>query len=178
MNVAIKVIYAKLEAIAGEDLKLPEVRESVEDILEKFDENNDGFLDKREFQGFARTYFSRVEWPMWKTAAKGAAKGVGVHVFVQYVVAPIVALCSPLIIAFAQNEMKKITGEHLDNVKNEVAKKFHSINVFGKDEDGDGINDDVERIERKQKWQRRMKKARDAAAPAAVASAAACAGLM
>ena len=178
LNVAIKAIYAKLEAIAGEDLKLPEVRESVEDILEKFDENNDGFLDKREFQGFARTYFSRVEWPMWKTAAKGAAKGVGFHVFVQCVVAPIVALCSPLIIAFAQNEMKKITGEHLDNVKNEVAKKFHSINVFGKDEDGDGINDDVERIERKQKWQRRMKKARDAAAPAAVVSAAACAGLM
>ena len=178
LNVAIKATRAKLEAIAGEDLKLPEVRESVEDILEKFDENNDGFLDKREFQGFARTYFSRVEWPMWKTAAKGAAKGVGIHVFMQCVVAPIVALCSPLIIAFAHNEMKKITGEHLDTMKNEVAKKFHSINVFGKDEDGDGINDDVERIERKQKWQRRMKKARDAAAPAAVASAAACAGLM
>ena len=98
LNVAIKATRAKLEAIAGEDLKLPEVRESVEDILEKFDENNDGFLDKREFQAFARTYFSRVEWPMWKTAAKGAAKGVGIHVFMQCVVAPIVALCSPLII--------------------------------------------------------------------------------
>ena len=46
LNVAIKATRAKLEAIAGEDLKLPEVRESVEGILEKFDENNDGFLDR------------------------------------------------------------------------------------------------------------------------------------
>lgn len=74
--------------------------------------------------------------------------------------------------------MKKITGEQLENVKDEFSKRFHSLNVFGKDADGDGINDDVERIERKQKWQRRMKKSREVVATTAVASAAACAGLL
>jgi hypothetical protein len=50
--------------------------------------------------------------------------------------------------------------------------------VFGKDADGDGINDDVERIERKQKWLKRMKKSREVVATTAIASAAACAGLL
>ena len=110
LKVAIKAIYAKLEDMAGKDMKLPKIKEPIDDILRSYDENNDGYLDKREFQGFARTYFSRMEWPLWKTAAKGAAKGVGFHVGIQFIVAPIVALCSPLIFAFAQREMKKITG--------------------------------------------------------------------
>ena len=58
LNVAIKATRAKLEAIAGEDLKLPEVRESVEDILEKFDENNGQFLDKR-FKAFPHLLLAR-----------------------------------------------------------------------------------------------------------------------
>ena len=58
LNVAIKAIYAKLEAIAGEDLKLPKVRESVEDILEKFDENNDRFLSKAEMAVFIKKVFN------------------------------------------------------------------------------------------------------------------------
>lgn len=178
LKVAIKAIYKKLEDMAGKDMKLPKIKEPIDDILRSYDENNDGYLDKREFQGFARTYFSRMEWPLWKTAAKGAAKGVGFHMGVQFIVAPIVALCSPLIFAFAQREMKKITGEQLENVKDEFSKRFHALNVFGKDADGDGINDDVERIERKQKWQRRMKKSREVVATTAVASAAACAGLL
>ena len=119
-----------------------------------------------------------MEWPLWKTAAKGAVKGVGFHVGIQFVLMPIVALCSPLIFAFVQREMKKITGEQLENVKDEFSKRFHALNVFGKDADGDGINDDVERIERKQKWQKRMKKSREVVATTAVASAAACAGLL
>ena len=69
----------KLEDMAGKDMKLPKIKEPIDDILRSYDENNDGYLDKREFQGFARTYFSRMEWPLWKTAAKGAAKGVGFH---------------------------------------------------------------------------------------------------
>ena len=178
LKVAIKAIYKKLEDMAGKDMKLPKIKEPIDDILRSYDENNDGYLDKREFQGFARTYFSRMEWPLWKTAAKGAAKGVGFHMGVQFIVAPIVALCSPLIFAFVQREMKKITGEQLENVKDEFSKRFHALNVFGKDADGDGINDDVERIERKQKWQKRMKKSREVVATTAVASAAACAGLL
>lgn len=178
LKVAIKAIYKKLEDMAGKDMKLPKIKEPIDDILRSYDENNDGYLDKREFQGFARTYFSRMEWPLWKTAAKGAVKGVGFHVGVQFVLMPIVALCSPLIFAFAQREMKKITGEQIENVKDEFSKRFHALNVFGKDADGDGINDDVERIERKQKWQKRMKKSREVVATTAVASAAACAGLL
>ena len=178
LKVAIKAIYKKLEDMAGKDMKLPKIKEPIDDILRSYDENNDGYLDKREFQGFARTYFSRMEWPLWKTAAKGAAKGVGFHLGVQFIVAPIVALCSPLIFAFVQREMKKITGEQIENVKDEFSKRFHALNVFGKDADGDGINDDVERIERKQKWQKRMKKSREVVATTAVASAAACAGLL
>jgi hypothetical protein len=178
LKVAIKAIYAKLEDMAGKDMKLPKIKEPIDDILRSYDENNDGYLDKREFQGFARTYFSRMEWPLWKTAAKGAAKGVGFHMGVQFIVAPIVALCSPLIFAFVQREMKKITGEQIENVKDEFSKRFHALNVFGKDADGDGINDDVERIERKQKWQKRMKKSREVVATTAVTSAAACAGLL
>ena len=178
LKVAIGAIYKKLEDMAGSDMKLPKIKEPIDDILRSYDANNDGYLDKNEFQGFARTYFSRMEWPLWKTAAKGAVKGVGFHVGIQFVLMPIVALCSPLIFAFVQREMKKITGEQIENVKDEFSKRFHSLNVFGKDADGDGINDDVERIERKQKWQRRMKKSREVVATTAVASAAACAGLL
>ena len=60
LKVAIKAIYAKLEDMAGKDMKLPKIKEPIDDILRSYDENNDGYLDKREFQGLARTYFR--EW--------------------------------------------------------------------------------------------------------------------
>jgi hypothetical protein len=86
LTLAIDALYRRLETMMGGDRKLPRVKDKAETILSKYDDNNDGKLDAREWEGFARTYFSRMEWPIWKTAARGAAKGVGVFVVNQTVV--------------------------------------------------------------------------------------------
>ena len=35
-------------------------------MLRRYDADSDGHLDRDEFHGFARTYFSRMEWPFGK----------------------------------------------------------------------------------------------------------------
>ena len=88
LAVAMEILYKRLDEMSGSQGKLPIIKESVSSILAKYDQDNNGVLDRREFRGFARTYFSRMEWPLWKTAARGAGKGVIAWVVTQTVVKP------------------------------------------------------------------------------------------
>lgn len=64
-------------------------------ILDGFDENHDGKLDKCEFQRFARIYFSRLKWPVWKVAVKGTAVGMGTWFLYRNVARPFI--CSTVL---------------------------------------------------------------------------------
>lgn len=176
LTLAIDALYRRLETMLGGDRKLPRVKDKAETILSKYDDNNDGKLDAREWQGFARTYFSRMEWPIWKTAARGAAKGVGVFVVNQTVVAPLLGAvagaCVPLVLGFVKAQMKNLPKAQMEAMKAKVFGKF------GRDEDGDGVPDEVAELERRKRRSARIKKAKTVGLYGAGFAAGAVAGVV
>jgi len=176
LTLAIDALYRRLETMMGGDRKLPRVKDKAETILSKYDDNNDGKLDAREWEGFARTYFSRMEWPIWKTAARGAAKGVGVFVVNQTVVAPLLGAvagaCVPIVLGFVKAQMKNLPKEQMEAMKAKVFGKF------GRDEDGDGVPDEVEELERRKRRSARIKRAKTVGLYGAGFAAGAVAGVV
>lgn len=176
LTVAIDALYRRLETMLGGDRKLPRVKDKAETILSKYDDNNDGKLDAHEWEGFARTYFSRMEWPIWKTAARGAAKGVGVFVVNQTVVAPLLGAvagaCVPLVLGFVKAQMKNLPKAQMEAMKAKVFGKF------GRDEDGDGVPDEVAELERRKRRSARIKKAKTVGLYGAGFAAGAVAGVV
>ena len=176
LTLAIDALYRRLENMMGGDRKLPRVKDKAETILSKYDDNNDGKLDAHEWEGFARTYFSRMEWPIWKTAARGAAKGVGVFVVNQTVVAPLLGAvagaCVPLVLGFVKAQMKNLPKAQMEAMKAKVFGKF------GRDEDGDGVPDEVAELERRKRRSARIKKAKTVGLYGAGFAAGAVAGVV
>lgn len=176
LTLAIDALYRRLETMMGGDRKLPRVKDKAETILSKYDDNNDGKLDAHEWEGFARTYFSRMEWPIWKTAARGAAKGVGVFVVNQTVVAPLLGAvagaCVPLVLGFVKAQMKNLPKAQMEAMKAKVFGKF------GRDEDGDGVPDEVAELERRKRRSARIKKAKTVGLYGAGFAAGAVAGVV
>lgn len=176
LTLAIDALYRRLETMLGGDRKLPRVKDKPETILSKYDDNNDGKLDAHEWEGFARTYFSRMEWPIWKTAARGAAKGVGVFVVNQTVVAPLLGAvagaCVPLVLGFVKAQMKNLPKAQMEAMKAKVFGKF------GRDEDGDGVPDEVAELERRKRRSARIKKAKTVGLYGAGFAAGAVAGVV
>lgn len=178
LAVAIDSLYKKLEGMMGGEKKLPRVKEKMGSILQKYDDNNDGKLDKREWEGFARTYFSRMEWPVWKTAARGAATGAGAFFVVQMLVLPVIGVVIsavlPVVISVVKARIGDLPKQHMDAMKAKLKGKFK----IGKDVDGDGMLDEVAVNLKKQRRARRMRKVKTMGTYSAGFAAGAVAGLV
>ena len=178
LAVAIDSLYSRLEKMMGGGKKLPRIKEKTNAILAKYDDNSDGKLDAREWEGFARTYFSRMEWPVWKTAARGAVKGVGAFVVVQTAVQPLagaaIGVALPVVMKIVKEQMSKLPKAHMDAMK---AKVFGKLKI-GKDADGDGMPDEVEVILRKKRMEKRIKKVKTIGTYSAGFAAGAVAGIV
>lgn len=178
LAVAIDSLYSRLEKMMGGGKKLPRIKEKTNAILAKYDDNTDGKLDAREWEGFARTYLSRMEWPVWKTAARGAVKGVGAFVVVQTAVQPLagaaIGVALPVVMKIVKEQMSKLPKAHMDAMK---AKVFGKLKI-GKDADGDGMPDEVEVILRKKRMEKRIKKVKTIGTYSAGFAAGAVAGIV
>ena len=178
LAVAIDSLYSRLEKMMGGGKKLPRIKEKTNAILAKYDDNTDGKLDAREWEGFARTYFSRMEWPVWKTAARGAVKGVGAFVVVQTAVQPLagaaIGVALPVVMKIVKEQMSKLPKAHMDAMK---AKVFGKLKI-GKDAHGDGMPDEVEVILRKKRMEKRIKKVKTIGTYSAGFAAGAVAGIV
>ena len=178
LAVAIDSLYSRLEKMMGGGKKPPRIKEKTNAILAKYDDNTDGKLDAREWEGFARTYFSRMEWPVWKTAARGAVKGVGAFVVVQTAVQPLagaaIGVALPVVMKIVKEQMSKLPKAHMDAMK---AKVFGKLKI-GKDADGDGMPDEVEVILRKKRMEKRIKKVKTIGTYSAGFAAGAVAGIV
>ena len=182
LAVAMEILYKRLDEMSGSQGKLPIIKESVSSILAKYDQDNNGVLDRREFRGFARTYFSRMEWPLWKTAARGAGKGVVAWVVTQTVVKPLVGkvlgIVVPLVVGFVKGQLKHLPAGKLKAYKDAWTKQMVKLNKFAKDDDGDGIPDELQRLVRKEIWAKRRQHGKTIVTFSAIFAAGSVAGLV
>ena len=92
LGAAMTMLWERLDQKTGGGKKLPRIKESEETVLRRYDADSDGHLDRDEFHGFARTYFSRMEWPSWKVAFHGATKGFGFYVAQKMLLQPAIGI--------------------------------------------------------------------------------------
>lgn len=124
LQFATKLLWEKLDELMGAEGKLPRIRESEEDVLKTYDENNDGHISRQEFHGFVRTYFSRLQWPMWRVAAKGAAKGAALHVVNSVFLSPLFDKMKEFVIPRIVSAVKKKVSEKWKRKFVQARRKF------------------------------------------------------
>ena len=107
LHFAMNLLWEKLDDVVGGTGKLPRIKENEEEVLRTYDDNNDGHLSRHEFHGFARTYFSRMEWPLWRTAAKGAAKGLMFFFINRIFLSPAVSKVNSVVMPRVINTVKR-----------------------------------------------------------------------
>ena len=112
LGAAMTMLWERLDQKTGGGKKLPRIKESEETVLRRYDADSDGHLDRDEFHGFARTYFSRMEWPSWKVVCHGATKGFGFYVAQKILLQPAIGMVKkavgPIIKAKIQNALKSL----------------------------------------------------------------------
>ena len=118
LGAAMSMLWERLDQKTGGGNKLPRIKESEETVLRRYDADSDGHLDRDEFHGFARTYFSRMEWPSWKVGTlhcsqyHGATKGFGFYVAQKILLQPAIGMVKkavgPIIKAKIQNALKSL----------------------------------------------------------------------
>ena len=112
LGAAMSMLWERLDQKTGGGNKLPRIKESEETVLRRYDADSDGHLDRDEFHGFARTYFSRMEWPSWKVVCHGATKGFGFYVAQKILLQPAIGMVKkavgPIIKAKIQNALKSL----------------------------------------------------------------------
>jgi hypothetical protein len=179
LALAVQELYNKLDEMMGGTGKLPIIKEDVKTILAKYDADNSGCLDRAEFQGFARTYFARLEWPLWKTAARGAGKGVlaycGVRVIVKPIVMSIVGAVLRKVMPIIVAQIKNLPAGKLKNTLASAKSKL-KLGRYAVDDDGDGIPDVIQDKMTKEMWDKRKRTVKTIAIFAATFSGASVAG--
>jgi hypothetical protein len=117
LGAAMKMLWERLDQKTGGGRKLPRIKESEETVLRRYDADSDGHLDRDEFHGFAKTYFSRMEWPAWKVAAKGATKGLAFYlaqrVLLQPTIGVVKAMVGPIVKAKIQRALESGAADAL-----------------------------------------------------------------
>lgn len=112
LGAAMSMLWERLDQKTGGGNKLPRIKESEETVLRRYDADSDGHLDRDEFHGFARTYFSRMEWPSWKVVCHGATKGFGFYVAQKILLQPAMGMVKkavgPIVKAKIQNALKSL----------------------------------------------------------------------
>ena len=134
-----KLLWEKLDMITGGQGRLPKIKESEEEVLRTYDDNNDGHLSRQEFHGFARTYFSRMEWPLWRAAMKGAVKGAAFFIVNRIFFIPVFDKVKDVVVPRIMYTVKRKVGEKWKKkyyeAKRKLKLKFRKANPFFHDFD-------------------------------------------
>jgi hypothetical protein len=177
MQFAMDLLHERLNEKAGG--KLPKIEEDARCLLTRFDEDHNGRLDREEFGRFARVYFSRLEWPLWRVAAKGFGVGCVAFAVAELALAPIgraiAGVVIPRLIAKVRKEFGAAMSEKMKVKLEKLRARFGDGNPLTQSEREAA---DVRRIERREALERRAKKVRKVAGFGAMGAAATVAGLV
>ena len=170
-------LHARLDAITEKNL--PPIKANAASLLAKFDADNNGMLDKEEFRRFSRVYFSRLEFPLWRVAAKGFAIGCAAFVVNELVAQPVFQKAAKV---FLPQLLSKIQKELRANVSEQLLGRLDILKA--KMGDGNLLRDspeeeaEIRRIERKLRRRRRVKFTRKASEVGVIGVAAAFVGVI
>lgn len=177
LQFAMNILHEKLNAMAKG--KLPKPEDDAKELLVKFDEDKSGKLDLQEFRRFAQTYFSRLKWPVWKSALRGAAVGAAGFFTIQFAVAPLaekfVNVVMPIMIKKVTSEMKKQMGFELKDKFGMLKAKFGDGNPLS---DSEQEKAEMAKIERRKRMRKRMKYLKDVGSFCVMGGTAAAAGFI
>ena len=171
------LLHERLDEKAGG--KLPDIEEDAEKLLRRFDEDNNGRLDKEEFRRFSRVYFSRLEWPLWRVTVKGFGVGCAALAVAELAIAPVAKVVAGVVIPKMIAKMKKELGAAMsDSLKLKVEKmkaRFGdgNLNISVSEKEAR----DIRRLERRARMKKRAKYAQKVVAMGAMGAAAAATGL-
>lgn len=144
-------------------------------------EDNNGKLDIEEFRRFSRVYFSRLEWPLWRVAAKGFALGCVALLAGEYVLSPVVRrVAGVLIPKLVAKLRKKLSRAVSDTVKARMNINMLKVRFRGRSQATPSEQEEREfrRVERRLRLKKRVKCAKKFAGMGAVGAAAAATGLV
>jgi|AntAceMinimDraft_12_1070368.scaffolds.fasta_scaffold10073_1 hypothetical protein len=105
------LLWEKLDGVLGGEGKLPKIQASEAEVLKTYDEDSDGHLSRSEFHGFAQTYFSRMQWPMWRTAVRGAVKGVALFVVNHVLITPMCRKVAAVVVPRVVDVVRRKVGQ-------------------------------------------------------------------
>ena len=180
-QVALDVLHEKLNELAHGHL--PEPAGNVPSLMKKFDQDKSGTISKEEFRRFAQVYFGRLKWPLWKTAVKGVAIGVGAFFACQFVVNPILGrLFGVAMRRFVRTGARlasKVVTETLhgnfSSMVDDIKLSFSDGNPFFVSE---AEEEDWVRKERRERFRARLNYAKNLAAAGAAGGSCAVVGLV
>jgi len=139
LEAAIASLTELLDEKVGGRLPPPADSKACAKLLAEFDEDGSGTLDAHEFQRFARIYFARLEWPLWKEAMRGVGMGVVAAWVVSYplpvVMAPVIEFLKPIIIDKMKEAINKALKESFLMQKQKMSIMFKDGNPFNQDEE-------------------------------------------
>ena len=177
LQLAIDLLHERLNAHANGCL--PKPKESAASLMKEFDDDKSGSLDEGEFLRFAMRYFSRLEWPMWRVMARGAAIGLGAYVAHEIWINPLfqrfINVMIPKMIAKIKKDIERDLGGSVSDFFERIKIKLSDGNVFV---DGEEEKKSLQALERRARRRKKIGRVKAFGVAAVIGGTSAAAGLM
>ena len=177
LQLAIDLLHERLNVHANGCL--PKPKEKAATLMKEFDDDKSGTLDEGEFLRFAMRYFSRLEWPMWRVLARGAAIGLGTYVAHEIWINPLVQrfinVMIPKMIAKIKKDLERELGGSVSDFFERMKIKLSDGNVFV---DGEEEKKSLEALERRARRRKKIAQVKAFGVAAVIGGTSAAAGLM
>eukprot|EP00854_Cymbomonas_tetramitiformis_P007748 gene7748-9212_t len=119
-------LYDKLTKLCKRRLPKPP---SARKIMQHFDVDQNDVLDLLEFRRFARIYFSKIKWPVWRLVVQGCFSGISAILVYNKLLRPVVV---KLVNVLLPTVVGKVVATQQRRFENIVSRQWKTMKIrFG-----------------------------------------------